>query len=83
MAIPFHPRDRFAGQDTNDEQDYVSSVLNARDCHDPECAVCKFLNGDRSTETLLRVIEVVDHVCAKSEAGVKILTALLTGVSEK
>lgn len=45
---------------------FESTVLNCFD--DAEhCLVCRFIAGDRSTETLLHVIDVLDQSLAEEE----------------
>lgn len=55
------------------ESKWESSVLNCFD-GDDDCATCKFIAGDRSTETLLDVIKNLDHMLAKQEALVREMT---------
>ena len=45
---------------------YKSTVLNCNS-DDDECAVCRFLNGDRTGGVLMSVIKTLDNSLADSE----------------
>jgi hypothetical protein len=47
--------------------------------HESHCDVCRFLTGDRSPETMLKVIQVLDHQLHKQERIIK--DCLMTIVS--
>lgn len=56
-----------------DDQAYISSVLRCN-ISDDECAICRFLNGDRSDPVLLHVIALLDKRLAEEESYSRTIT---------
>ena len=50
---------------------YKSSILNFFDHDDNACPICSFLKGDKTVDTLLYVIEVLDTRLAQEQKFVK------------
>ena len=46
---------------------YKSSVMRYHDPDDDDCATCRFLKGDKSSEVLLDVISNLDHMLFDEE----------------
>jgi ABC-type transporter Mla MlaB component len=62
---------------------YESSVLKCHDPSDDECDTCRFLSGDLTTSTLLKVIENLDRMLSQEEKAVRELSSTLSDVLQR
>lgn len=56
--------------------DYKSTTMKCN-CDPADCAVCRFLSGDREIRTMLEVIRVLDANLHEREIGFEYLAAAL------
>lgn len=61
-------------QDGGTATDYKSTTLNCNS-EQADCAVCRFLSGDREIPTMLEVIRVLDANLHEREIGFAYLAA--------